>query len=215
MSNRPESSQPARKSNVELGSYSSQSVLKKEHSQKANQSPRKSARFVCKGEQRDHARSSSVPKLSPVKSTTICPTEYVSLVSLNVIDRNRVWLSRREMKVNALRERRASCGMEECTFEPVTNRKSEGGKHKGTEAGEGVTASTERGETRNTEVSESSPIRRLTSSETPLFSPPPKLPRPRISAPFEVSPLRQLSPHKLHLSQFDPRSFLSKLTHQK
>ena len=61
-------------------------------------------------------RSASVPKL-PLADLLEVP-EYVSLYRFNVLDRNKIWQSRRNLKLKILRERQMSSGLEECTFEP-------------------------------------------------------------------------------------------------
>jgi len=67
-------------------------------------------------------RALSVPKLPSAELLEV--PEYVSLYRFSVLDRNQIWQSRKDLKLKVLRERQASSGLEECTFEPqlLTNR---------------------------------------------------------------------------------------------
>lgn len=68
-------------------------------------------------------RALSVPKLPSAELLEV--PEYVSLYRFSVLDRNQIWQSRKDLKLKVLRERQASSGLEDCTFEPqlLTNRR--------------------------------------------------------------------------------------------
>ena len=64
-------------------------------------------------------RSISVSKTPSVPSKE--PNEvpgYVSLYKFSVLERNKLWESRKELKLKVMRQKKEGMGMEECTFEP-------------------------------------------------------------------------------------------------